>query len=181
MQIDWERALDEILAEKITCQRCGTFHDEVMVGYTRSAAAAEFAPRCRDCERKDDCNERKLIVVCEDCAKWLRLRGRRVDQEGMMTVLINECRRELEDCLDYLADFWREDLDIDPEDMDITFEEADAEAFAEEMSWRRRLEEEYLTLHRWFREHNRRVPDPGWRSEYVEEIAALGYETLLGD
>jgi hypothetical protein len=46
---------------------------------------------------------------------------------------------------------------------------------------RRRLEEEYLTYHRWFREHGLHIPEPGWRSEYVEEILALSYQTLLGD
>ncbi len=181
MKIDWERAVDEILADKITCQRCGTLHGEAIVGYTRSPAAADFAPRCRDCDRREDCNERKLIVVCEDCARALRLRGRRVDQEGVMSVLMTECRRELEDCIDYLADLWREELDIDPDDLDLRFEDADPEAFAEETKWRRRLEDEYMGLHRWFREHHRRVPDPGWRTEYAEEIIALGYETSLGD
>ncbi len=180
MQIDWERALDEILAEKIMCQRCGTLQTEVVVGYTRSSAAAEFAPRCRECERKDECNERKLVVVCGDCARELRIRGKKVDEEGMMTILMSECRRELEECLDYLIDYWQEDLDIDL-DVEISFEEADPEAFAEEGRWRQRLEDEYLTLHKWFRDHARRIPDPGWRSEYVEEVLGLGYETLLGN
>ncbi len=180
MQIDWNRAIDEILSDKIACQRCGDLHDDAIVGYTRSPAAAEFAARCRDCQHKEDCNERKLVVVCDDCARVLRMRGRRVDQEGMMTMLMNECRRELEECLDCLADYWQEDLDVDPDNVDLTFEQADPEAFAEEMTWRKRLEEEYLNLHRWFREHHKRVPDPGWRGEYVEEMLELGYETQLG-
>lgn len=98
-----------------------------------------------------------------------------------MAMVMEECRRELEDVLDYLADYWMEDLDIDPDDTDKRLEEVDPEVFQEEMDARRRLEEEYLALHRWFREHGRRIPDPGWRSEYVEEIIALGYTTLLGD
>ena len=26
-----------------------------------------------------------------------------------------------------------------------------------------------------------RIPNPGWRGEYVDEIISLGYTTLLGD
>jgi hypothetical protein len=29
---------------------------------------------------------------------------------------------------------------------------------------RRRLEEEYLTYHRWFRQHGLRIPDSAWRA-----------------
>ncbi|HXF50714.1 MAG TPA: hypothetical protein VNM43_03405, partial [Dehalococcoidia bacterium] len=128
-----------------------------------------------------DCDARKLVIVCETCAKELRLRAKPVDEVGMMTMLLNDCRKDLEDCLDYLAEYWQEDLDIDPEDMDKRLEDVDPVAFAEEDNWRRRLEEEYLSYHQWFRERNIRIPDPGWRSEYVEEIIALGYDTLLGD
>jgi hypothetical protein len=74
-----------------------------------------------------------------------------------------------------------EDLDIDPDDMDKRLEEIAPDIFADEDAARRRLEEEYLSLHRWFREHSRHIPDPGWRSEYTEEIIELGYTTLLGD
>ncbi len=51
----------------------------------------------------------------------------------------------------------------------------------EESEWRRRLEEEYLRYHSEFRDLKRRIPAAGWRAEYVEEIRALGYETVLGD
>ena len=57
----------------------------------------------------------------------------------------------------------------------------DPETFREEDGWRARLEEEYLALHRWFRERRLRVPDPAWRSQYVEDVVALGYTSLLGD
>ncbi len=120
-------------------------------------------------------------MVCEGCARELRLRARRVDEEGMMVMILQECRRELEDCLDYLADYWMEDLDIDPADMSRRLEEVAPEVFDEEDGARRKLEDEYLSLHRWFREHGKPLPDPGWRSEYVEEIYGLGYKTALGD
>jgi len=98
-----------------------------------------------------------------------------------MTLLISDCRKDLEDCLEYLADYWQEDLDIDPEDMERRLEEVAPEVFTEEDAWRRRLEEEYLNYQRWFREQGLRIPNAGWRSEYVEEVLALGYATLLGE
>ncbi len=67
------------------------------------------------------------------------------------------------------------------EDLDSALDEVDPDTFAEETEWRERLEEEYLRYHREFRQRQRRIPHPGWRSEYVEEIRALGYDTLLGD
>ena len=98
-----------------------------------------------------------------------------------MNLLINDCRKDLEDCLDYLADYWQEDLDVDPADTEARLEDVEPDIFAEEDAWRGKLEEEYLTYHRWFREHTRRIPNSGWRGEYVEEIMGLGYTTLLGD
>lgn len=181
MQIDWSKTIDEIFADKLTCLRCGVLTAQVVAGYTRAPEAASYAPRCHHCTRKEDCDARKLVIVCETCARELRLRAKPVDEVGMMTMLLNDCRKDLEDCLDYLAEYWQEDLDIDPEDMDKRLEDVDPVAFAEEDNWRRRLEEEYLSYHQWFRERNIRIPDPGWRSEYVEEIIALGYDTLLGD
>jgi hypothetical protein len=103
-----------------------------------------------------------------------------VDEESMMGMIISECRRELDDSLDYISDYWLEDLDVAPEDMDRRLEEVNPDVFAEEGHRREKLEDEYMRLHSWFREHRRPVPDPGWRSEYVEEIIALGYTTKLG-
>ena len=49
-------------------------------------------------------------------------------------------------------------------------------------TWRTlHLENEYLRYHRALRARREPIPDPGWRSEYVEEVRSLGYETLLGD
>ena len=181
MQIDWEKTLDDILADKVSCPRCGVLTPSIVAGYSRSSGLAEYAPRCQQCGRKEGCDARKLVVVCDSCARELRLRAHQVDRESMMTMLMNDCRRDLEDCLDYLADHWQEDLDIDPADADRRLEEVAPDVFEEEDTWRRRLEEEYLSYHRWFRERGVRIPDPGWRGEYVEEIIALGYTTLLGE
>lgn len=181
MQIDWNRTINDILGGAVACLKCGALSDEVCVGYSRSPAAAKWSPRVHECANKDECDARKLVVVCENCARELRLRARKVDEEGMMVTILQECRRELEECLDYLADYWMEDLDVDPTDVTARLEEVAPDVFAEEDAARRRLEEEYLGLHRWFREHGKRIPDPGWRSEFVEELIELGYSSLLGD
>ena len=181
--IDWDKTLDEIFADKLSCQRCGVLVEEILVGYTRNPAAAAFAQRCRDCDKdkQAECDARKLVAVCEPCARELRVNARRVDEEGMMGMLLNECRRELEESLDFLAEYWREDLEVEFDDLNKPLEEIDPETFADEDTWRKRLEEEDLSLHRWFRQRNKRIPDPGWRAEYSEEIIGLGYTTLLGD
>jgi hypothetical protein len=181
MQIDWQKTIEEILADRMACPRCGSLTDEIVAGYTREPWGADYAPRCQFCTRKEDCDARKLVVLCAGCAVELGMRVRRVDQETLMSMLLTDCRKDLEECLDYLAEYWQEDLDVPPDEADKRLEEYDAESYAEEDEARRRLEEEYLSYHRWFREHTLRIPDPAWRSDYVEEIAGLGYATLLGD
>ena len=181
MQIDWSKTINDLFDNKMSCLRCGALDSAMVAGYSRSPAVAEYAPRCQNCDRKEDCDARKLVVVCETCARELRLRARPVDQQSLMILLMNDCRKDLEDCLEYLADYWQEDLDIDPADMEKRLEEVAPDVFADEDAWRRRLEEEYLSYHRWFREHGLPIPDPGWRSDYVEEVLALAYPTLLGD
>jgi predicted RNA-binding Zn-ribbon protein involved in translation (DUF1610 family) len=181
MQIDWHKTIEEILADKMTCPRCGSLTAEIAAGYTREPWGADYAPRCQACSRKDDCDARKLVFLCTSCARDMHVRARRVDEESMMVMLLNDCRRDLEECLDYVAEFWQEDLNVPPEHEGKRLEEFDQEAFAEEDEARRRLEEEYTTYHRWFREHGLRIPNPSWRAEYVEEVIGLGYSTLLGD
>ncbi len=181
-ELDWDKAINEILADKMVCQSCGAMGDHLVVGYTRSVDAAEFAERCKECVDKSDCDARKLVIVCEDCAAKFRVNGQLMDETGMMMVRMDECRRNMEESVDYLATYWKEDIEFeDYADMSRPLEEVDPELFKEEDSWRVRLEEEYMVLHRWFREHNRPIPDPGWRSQYVEDVIALGYTTLLGD
>jgi hypothetical protein len=181
MQIDWVKDIEAILSDQMTCPRCGVLTPQLVAGYSRAAWAAEYAPRCKNCTHKEDCDSRKLVFLCERCASELRLRARAVDQEGMMSLLINDCRKDLEDCLDYLADYWQEDLELDVDDPEARLEDVAPDVFEEENSWRQRLEEEYLSYHRWFRENGARIPEPEWRSRYVEEIVALGYTTQLGD
>lgn len=181
MQLDWDKAINDILAEKMTCQACGAIGDQMIVGYTRNMDAAEFAMRCRDCADKTDCDARKLVVVCEPCARTYRVNGEQMDEAGMMGVLMEECRNNLEESVDYLAGYWKEESEVEYDDMSRRLDEVDPELFKEEDGWRMRLEEEYVQLHRWFREHGHPVPDPGWRSQYVEDVIGLGYSTLLGD
>ena len=181
VQLDWDKAINEILASKLACQACNVLGEQMVVGYTRNADAAQFAPRCRDCADKSDCDARKLVVVCEDCARKYRVNGELTNEIGVMAVQLDECRRNLEESLDYLATYWKEEGDIEFDDMGRRLDEVDPETFREEDAWRARLEEEYLQLHRWFRERRARVPDPGWRSQYVEDVIELGYTTLLGE
>jgi hypothetical protein len=181
MQIDWGKAVNDILDNKISCLRCGRLESTAYVGYSRSNSAAEYAPRCQKCSRKDGCEARKLVVVCQQCAAELRIRANEVDQQGMMALLLNDCRKDMEDCLDYLADYWQEDLELSPEETEGPLEGVAPDVFEEENIWRRQLEEEYLSYHRWFRERGIRIPNAHWRSEYAEEVIALGYTTLLGD
>jgi RecJ-like exonuclease len=181
VQLDWEKELSDILASSMTCQACGVTGEEMVVGYTRNAEAAEFAMRCRDCADKRDCDARKLIVVCEECARRYRVNGQLLDEEGMMSVFLEECRHNLEESIDYLGTYWKEEIDVPYDRLNESLAEVDPDLFREEDGWRLRLEEEYLQLHRWFRENNRRMPNPGWRSQYVEEVIALGCTTLLGD
>jgi hypothetical protein len=181
MQIDWAKTIDDILDNQVSCPRCGLLTDHLVAGYSRAPWAAEYAPRCANCTNKEDCESRKLVFLCENCARELRLRARPVDQEGMMTLLMQDCRKDMEECLDYLAEYWQEDLDVPPEDVAARLEDVAPDVFEDETAWRSRLEEEYLTYHRWFRERNIRIPEPEWRSQYVEEVIGLGYATTLGD
>ena len=180
MQIDWGKTIEDIFANKMSCLRCGALDSSMVAGYSRSPDVAQYAPRCQDCDRKEECEARKLVVVCEACGRELRIRAKPVDHPTMMVMLMDDCRKDLEDCLDYLTDYWHEDLEIDPDEVG-RLEELAPDVFAEEDAWRQRLEEEYLSYQRWFRTNGLRVPNPGWRSEYVEEIVALGYTTRLGD
>ena len=181
MQIDWVKAIEDIFANEISCPRCGVLTPQLVAGYSREAWAADLAPRCQNCSEKEGCESRKLVFLCEKCARELRLRARPVDQEGMMTLLMEDARRDLEESLSYVAEYWQEDLDIAPEEMGSRLEELAPDIFEDETAKRARFEEEYLSYHRWFRDRKTRVPEPEWRSHYVEEIIALGYTTSLGD
>jgi len=181
MQIDWQRAINDILASKLSCPRCGTLVDEVMIGYLRTPDAAQWAPLCDGCSKRDNCDARKFVALCHACASEARLRAHPVNEQGFMMALLEECRRCLDESLDYISDYWREDLDVDPEEMDKRLEEVEADLFEEEDTWRRYVEEQYLKVHAWLRERHIAIPNPGWRSEYVEEVIAAGYTTSLGD
>jgi hypothetical protein len=181
MQIDWQRAINDILASKLTCPRCGALADEAMIGYLRTPEAAQWAPLCQGCSKRDNCDARKFVILCPACAAETRLRAHPVNEQSYMLALLEECRRTLDESLDYIVEYWREDLDIDPEEIDKRLEEVEPDLFEEEDSWRRYVEEQYLKVHSWLREHHIPIPDAGWRSEYVEGVVGASYNTLLGD
>src|SRR3972149_3833933 len=64
MQIDWQRAINDILGSKLSCPRCGTLADEVMIGYLRTPEAAQWAPLCDGCTKRDNCDARKFVALC---------------------------------------------------------------------------------------------------------------------
>ena len=181
MQINWEKAINQIFADRLVCPRCGHDFDTLVVGYSRKPTLNAYAPRHRNCPRGEECEARKLITLCAECARAERLRGSPVDATQALETYLLDCRHDLEESLDYLAEYWRDDIELTDEDLDRSLEDVDPDAFREESEWRRRLEEEYLLYHHEFRERHRRIPSPGWRSEYVEEIRDLGYDTILGD
>ena len=181
MQINWEETVNELFEHRSTCPRCERDCETLIVGYSRKPSLNRFAPRHRDCPRAEECDARKLITLCGECARDERFRGNEVDSGQVLESYLLDCRRDLEESLDYLAEYWRDEFDLAEDELDRTLEQVDLDAFRQENEWRRRHEEEYLRYHREFRARSRRIPHPGWRSEYVEEIRALGYDTVLGD
>lgn len=181
MQINWEDTINSIFADRLNCQRCGEDFEGLVAGYSRKPTLNRFAPRHRDCPRGAECEARKLITLCEGCARAEQLRGTPADSGELLELYLLDCRRDLEESLDYVAEYWREEIELSDDDYERSFEEVLPEAFHEEQEWRSRLEQEYMLYHREFRERQRRIPAPGWRSEYVEEIRSLGYDTRLGD
>lgn len=181
MQINWEEAINQIFEDRLTCPRCATDYGALVVGYSRRPTLNKFAPRHQECPRGDECEARKLITLCTACAAEERLPGSNADADEMLETYMLDCRRDLEDALDYVADLWRDDFELETENLEQGLDDVAPEVFRDEVAWRERLETEYLRYHREFRGRARRIPHAGWRSEYVEELRALGYDTLLGD
>src|SRR5688572_27664799 len=180
MDFNWEEALGEIFESHLTCPRCSEVRETLVVGYSRKPSLNRYAPRHRDCAAGDDCDARKLITLCTECARLERLRGEPQVAAQVLETYLLDCRRDLDSSLDYVAEDWRDDYELGDEHLDERLEEMHPGIFEEERERRRRLEEEYLTYHREFRARERRTPNPGWRGQYVEEVVNLGYETLLG-
>ncbi len=181
MAFNWEETINSIFAEHLTCPRCNQDFETLIAGYSRKPTLNSYAPRHRDCPRGSECDARKLIVLCAKCARAELMRGSEVDAPQILETYLLDCRRDLEETLDYLAEYWRDDFEISEEDLDHSLEEVDPDAFREETEWRERLEEEYLRYHQAFRDRAQRIPNAGWRGEYIEEITSLGYPTKLGD
>ncbi|HJM88006.1 MAG TPA: hypothetical protein QF624_00065 [Dehalococcoidia bacterium] len=181
MRINWEETVNSIFADHLTCPKCEVDFETLIAGYSRKPAHNQYAPRHRGCPRGDDCDARKLIVLCQGCARTELLRGTEVTAAQILETYMMDVRRDLEEALDYVAEYWRDDFDLEENDFEATMEQANPDAFREESDWRNQLEDEYLQYHRVFRERHLRIPMPGWRAEYTEEILALGYTTKLGE
>jgi hypothetical protein len=181
VQIDWEGTINSLFAGSQTCGRCGSEKPSIVIGYSRKLSLNAYAQRHQNCARGPECDVRKLIALCEECAASEGLHGSLLDATEALEAYLLDCRRDLEESLDYVAEYWRDDYELLGDDLEKRMDEVDPELFKEETRWRERLEEEYLRYHQEFRQRSRRIPAPGWRSEYVEELRALGYDTLLGD
>ena len=118
MQINWEEAINQIFADRLVCPRCGQDHETMIIGYSRKPSLNPYAPRHRNCPRGEECEARKLITLCGDCARIERLRGTTVDATQALETYMLDCRRDLEESLDYLAEYWRDDIDLADEDLD---------------------------------------------------------------
>ena len=55
MQINWERTINDLLADRLTCPRCGSEFQELVAGYSRKPELNEFAPRHKNCPRGAEC------------------------------------------------------------------------------------------------------------------------------
>jgi len=181
MNFNWEDALEEMFAEELVCRRCGLNQSELVAGYSRNPALTRYAARRGACAHGDDGDTRKLVTLCVDCARVEHLRGVAQDGPQLLETYMLDCRVDLDEVVHYLAEYWRDDPGLTDEQLDTTFELANPELFAEEAQFRQSLEQEYLGYHQEMRARHQRIPEPGWRSSYVEDIRELGYDTALGD
>jgi hypothetical protein len=181
VNFNWDEALDQIFSSHLSCPRCGQDQEVLVVGYSRKRSLSRYAPRHTHCADGDDCDARKLITLCTDCAQREHLRGEPQDASHVLVSYLRDCRRELDDSLAYMTEGWQDELEADDPQLDETLEAIDPDAFREHNQLRTSLENEYLRYHRALRARREPIPDPGWRSEYVEEVRSLGYKTLLGD
>lgn len=181
MNFNWDDVLEEIFGESLICPRCQQEQPVLIAGFSRKPELNRYAARHGRCAHGDECDARKLITLCVECARVERLRGEARDGVQLLETYLLDCRSDLDESANYLSEYWLDEPDLTDEQLDGTPEEANPEVFAEEEALRRDLEDEYLRYHRELRARGRRIPDPGWRSSYVEDIRELGYDTLLGD
>ena len=181
MQINWESTINQIFSDVLTCPKCSLGFSELVISYSRRTSLNPYAPRHRECPGGNECEARKLITLCEACANEENVPGMNANTDQLLEAYIIDCRRDLEDALDYLSDLWRDDIDLEINNLEKRLEDVDPNTYKEEVAWRDRLEAEYLSYHNEFRKRKIRIPHPGWKSEYIEEILSLGYETRLGN
>ncbi len=68
MQIDWNQTINEIFSDKLSCFRCGSLSSEIVaVDSAGHRLLAEYSPCFHECAHKEECDARKLVVVCEAC------------------------------------------------------------------------------------------------------------------
>lgn len=181
MNFNWDDALSEIFGSGLVCPRCEQGQLLLVAGYSKKPELNRYAAR-HECDAGDDCDARKLITLCVECARAERLRGEPQDGPQLLETYMLDCRNDLEESLEFLAGDWRDEPDLTDTQFDTdSLEQAIPDVFVSERQHQFRLEEEYLRYYREFRARGLRIPDPGWRSTYVEAVRELGYDTFLGD
>jgi hypothetical protein len=113
-------------------------------------------------------------LYCGSCADQLGVAGSTVSYETLLAQLLREMRTRLDEWATHLEKQLerRRRADVDPlqEDLD-----------ALQVERYRGLEDQYLSLHRAFRRRGYAIPNPGWRSAYVERVINCGVPSKLGD
>lgn len=150
MEIDWRREVNEATAVKFICDGCEG--EFAVVTYV----------------------DRRLL--CPACAGSLGLGGRQISYEAILESLLFEMRHRLDEWATALEEFSRL----------RAREIAAAPAIPSGAAWERlvqryrQLEEYYLALHAIFRRQGHPIPEPGWRSAYVERVVNCGFASKLG-
>jgi len=151
MHIDWRREVNDATAVKIVCEEC---EQEVAVAIRANGR-----------------------LLCRACAEALGQSGREVSYEKILHQVLLDMRGRLDDwagLLERSCELRRQGRGNNG----VLLEDRDWNRLVERY---RRLEEYYLALHRVFRRRDFPIPDPGWRSTYVERVINCGYTSKLGD
>ena len=104
MSIDWALTINSIFSDHLTCPRCDAEFETLVAGYSRRASLNGYAPRHRGCPRGDECDARKLIVLCDNCARAELLHGSAVTAAQIPETYMMDVRRYLEEAPDDLSE-----------------------------------------------------------------------------
>src|SRR4051794_19819944 len=92
MSFNWDDALEQIFGRHLVCPRCQRDQNLLVVGYSRKPSLTPYAPRHGDCPRGAECEARKLITLCVNCAPLEHLRGAPQDASQVLALYMLDCR-----------------------------------------------------------------------------------------